>query len=536
MISGWVKVLPFYLFTFLPLKAQDSLLLRDYQFVKISNPWLSSTNASALTRFDTKSITEANASLSLQKGGLVDYYQAPKVVQANVAIESYYRLSPRTVVFGHISYDNYAGKNMTGSAFIDPTRKPFDIAEDSLTNPGNKHRDTYRLAGGVGVDVWRGYAIGARVDYTSANYAKYKDLRHKNKLMDLSASVGIFAPVLPWMSLGADYVYHRNTESITFSTYGKSEKVYKSLINYGAFFGTVEQFGNEGFTDKSREMPLFEDSHGANFQLELRPIDRLALYGTIGFSNGSGYYGRKSPYTITYTNHDRNTFTANATIIYHPSPVTHHLLAFTYRNEKLANRANTYRELTNESGAYYYEYYDAVETADKQWQDIQLDYICSWGIRGELPTWQLHASWQWMKREQLNYLFPYYRHQNLTSNTFALAATRNIVMKRGVWTINLDAAFCKGSGEPYEDNTYVTPSSKQQEPATMDAFLYRNYQYLTAPQYHIGGSVKYAFIFPGTRLKTHAMLSISHQKANKVYEYSQGCDRLQTAITLGCTF
>ena len=94
---------------------------------------------------------------------------------------------------------------MTGSAFIDPTRKPFNLTEDSLTNAGKKHRDTYKLTGGFGVDVYQGISLGARIDYTSANYAKYKDLRHKNKLMDLSVTAGVYAPITAWLNVGADY-------------------------------------------------------------------------------------------------------------------------------------------------------------------------------------------------------------------------------------------------------------------------------------------------------------------------------------------
>ena len=144
-----------------------------------------------------------------------------------------------------MDYDNFAVKNMLGSVFINPERKPFDLSEDSLTNPGNKHRDTYNLVGAVGIDLWRGLAVGAKVDYTAANYAKYKDLRHRNSLMQLNLSLGIAAPIGKKWMLGANYIYGRSTESLRFVTYGKTEKVYKTLVDYGAFTGEVEQFGNK---------------------------------------------------------------------------------------------------------------------------------------------------------------------------------------------------------------------------------------------------------------------------------------------------
>ena len=80
------------------------------------------------------------------------------------------------------------------------------------------------------------------------------------------------------------------------------------------------------------------------------------------------------------------------------------------------------------------------------------------------------------------------------------------------------------------------PSSKQEQPAVMEAMLWREYQWLCAAQYRIGGSVQYAFVFPGTRLKTHARLTASHRKANETFDYSQGCDRTQLSLAIGCTF
>ena len=524
--------------------AQDSLLLRDYQFVRQSDPWLTHRNAAALTRFAADNIVEAEASLVKGNGGLVNFDDSRNTLQGHVRAESFYRLSPRVVTFGAISYAGWTGRDMTGSAFM-LRRTPFDLVEDSLTNPGRKHRDTYRLMGGVGADIWRGIALGARLDYTAANYAKYKDLRHKNKLMDLQLTLGTYVPVLPWLNVGADYTYHRQTESVDFGTYGKSERVYKTLIDYGAFMGRVEQFGNEGFTDKSREMPLFEDSHGASFQLELRPsrpplgrdgVGSLSFFTTFDFAHATGYYGRRSPYTITYTNHERDILNLQGRLTY-ASRSSRFTLDVNYSSEDLTNRAETFRELTNASGANYYEYYDPVETGTKRWYDFSTLLRAQWGIRGELPTWDLAAGYTRGERRQSAYLYPYFRHQQLTTNTLSLAATRNVLTRQGVWSFTLNTAWQKGSGDPYIDGTF-TPidHSSLITDHSMEAFLYREYQYLVAPQYLLGARVKYAFIFPGTRLKTHARLGIDYRKATETYDYSLGSQHTQFSLALGCTF
>lgn len=538
MVTGMVKILPFYFFTFLPLSAQtDSLLLRDYQFVKQSDPWLTQRNSAALMRFKAKNIAEAELSLNYGGGRLTEYYDSPDMLQGGAAIESFYRINQRTVVFGGISYDNWTGHDMTGSAFINPSRYPFDIVEDSLTNPGRKHRDTYQLSGAFSYTVAKALAVGIRLDYTSANYAKYKDLRHKNKLMDLQLTAGVYAPVLPWLSVGADYTYHRQTESVDFGTYGKSDKVYKSLIDYGASMGMVEQFGNEGYTDKSREMPLFEDSHGGAFQLELSPLQKLSIYGSLTASHATGYYGRKSPYTITYTNHDRDIIAVHSRLTYAPLQCASRFsLDASYSQEKLQNKASTFRGLTNANGATYYEYYDPVETADKKWREADIRYTMYLGIQEELPTWILTADYHWLKRDITAYLFPYYRQQRLTSREISASLTRNMASQHGVWSISVNGGFRKGSGEPYEDGTFVAPSSKQTAPATMPPFVYRDYHLLTAAQYCMGLQLKYAFLFPGTRLKPHFRAAFQHRKANEQSNGFCGRDYTIGTLAIGCLF
>ena len=515
--------------------AQDSLLLRDYATAEQQNPWLVQRNAAALTTLQHDNIAKAEASLTVTKGGLADYSDATSSLQAAAGAASYYRLSGRTVVSGAISYVNWSGRDMTGSAFMQPERMPFDLVDDSLTNAGDKHRDTYRLMGAVGVDVWRGVSLGARLDYTAANYAKYKDLRHKNKLMDLQLALGVYAPLLPWLSVGADYAYHRQTESLAFSTYGKSEQVYKTLIDYGAAFGRVEQFGNEGFTDKSREMPWLEEGHGGGLQVEVRPARGLSLFAALHLSHATGYYGRPSPFTITYTHHRRDIAEVQAAARY-VTAHAQHLLQMDFRREKLVGEASTFRTLTNERGANYYEYFDPVETGDKWWRDLQLSWTSLLGMRGDTPDWRLTAAYQWGKRTQRAYLYPFFRRQHLHTSEVCLSVTRNLTGRRGVWSLSVEGGFRRGTGEPFADGVFALPSSKQAQPATMDAALWRNYQWLTAAQYRVGAGVQYAFLFPGTRLKTHGRLDVSHRKANETFDYSRGCDRTQLTVSMGCTF
>lgn len=515
----------------------QSTLLRDYQFVKHCDPWLTSRNAAGLTRFSTKNLAEAELYVNYSVGGLADYYQSPEALQAGIGIESFYRINRRTVVYGSVGYDNYTGRRMTGSAFINPTRKPFDIVEDSLTNEGTKHLDTYRLAGAFGTDIYRGISLGANVCYTAANYAKYKDLRHKNKMMDLELTVGFYAPLTPWLTVGADYLYHRNTESVSFSTYGRDDRIFKSLISYGNFMGKVEQLGNYGFTEKSREQPMADDYNGIEAQLHLNILKNLSFYNRFTYMHRRGYFGRKSPYTITYTNHSSECYAYEGRLDLRTDR-SHHSLRGSVEIENLENNLQSYRELRDSNDVSYYDYYDPVKAGNRLWVNTAFDYTAQLGIRGELPTWTVKAGLHINRRKQTAYQYPYLRRQNLRRTEYSLQAERNFVVKQGVLGFLLGFEYAHGSGEPFDDAEMAVPSDKQTFPPTMDDFLYREYLYLTAAQYRLHAQLKYAFIIPGTQVKAHVRTSVSMRKSNTPSEYyvENDCQRSEAMLAIGCTF
>ena len=545
----------------------------------VQDPWLFCHNAAGLTRFSFRNIGVAEVSLTKGKGGFTNYYDSPDALSVDASVESFFRLSPRAVVYGSMSYTNFSGHDMAGSAFIqslisnlktktsNQVHLPFDIVEDSLTNTGTKHQDTYRLCGGLGIDIHKGFSLGARLDYTAANYAKYKDLRHKNKLMDLDLTAGFYLPVAltgkTTLSLGANYLYHRTTESLQFSTYGKNDKVYNSLISYANFTGHIEQFGGTGYTDKSREMPLVSDYNGigaqANGQWSMvnGQWSMVNFFNSFTYAHRRGYYGRKSPYTITYTGHESDIYHYDASLSAIISRGSRFSLDLSLTAENLRNDAANYRELQNEQGATYYEYYTPVKSANKLWTDGTVALTADLGHSaqrfsvGSIPLWTLRAGLNWHHREQTAYLYPHYRRQDISNHEPFVYLCRNIIATskhkkktdtekptgaHPFWSLALHFSYLKGSGEPYEDLTYQQPSDKQEQPPSMDTYLWREYQWLTSSQYNIGGSVAYSFVMPGTRLRTFVRLSISHRKANETNEYTLGRDHTTASLSLGCQF
>ena len=512
----------------------DSLLMRDFSYVIQSDPWLMGNNPSALIRFGSSTLSEATVSMTVGNGGFVNYDQSPHTLTFGASAESVYRLSPRTVVYGRMSYQNESSSNMAGSAFLNTYHLPFDIVEDSLTNEGDEHRDTYHLKGGVGVDIWHGWSVGASFDFTAANLAKYKDLRHQNKAMDLTFSAGFYLP-LGHISLGANYLYRRSTENIRFKVYGQSDKVYKSLIAYANFMGQVEQFTTNGYTGSNNEQPLFSARHGACVQLDWRITPQWQWYHSMMAQYRSGYYGRESAYTITYMRHHSHIYTYQSRLSYR-LPTSLHRMDVSISAERLENNQNAYLETLNEQGASQYEYFGAVKTGDKLWVDTHIGYTGDMGIDYELPRWTVATGVNIGHRKQTGYRYPYYRRQRLNQVQGYIDACHRIRLRQGILQAGLQFAYQKGSGDVYEDLTFAEPSAQQTAPPSMDAYLYRDYEYYTAPQVKVGAALKYSFVFPQTRMKTYVEGKCTYLKAYNTDAYLKGDAYTTVMLIVGVDF
>lgn len=516
----------------------DSILLRNSDYVTDADPWLPYGNAAALTRWRSDNLSWAALKANYGYGGFVNYNESNRDLRIGADVRSVYRLSKRTVGYGRISYDNAGLHNMTGSVFIAPERYPFNIVEDSLTNAGKIHQDTYHLTGAIGVDLWQGLSLGGRVDFTAANAAKYKDLRHKNKLMDIDASFALYWPISTWLNIGANYRYLRHSESLIFSTYSSNDITYKSLIEYGGMMGMVEQYSSStstGLTSSSTERPLFYDGHGYGVQAELRLLPGLTWTNTWDMAYLKGYYGKDTPYDIVYMRHHTHRYLYTTRLQYRTSRSLHHLDA-SIENEKLRNFQNQYRLSTNEHSARYYEYFQPLKTADKVWVNTHIGYTGYFGLNGETPTWLVQGGARIAYRKLTAYNYPYYRRQHWTSTEGYLNVARNLLLRKGILTIEGGFSYLKGKGDPYEDGAFIAPSDKQTQPDEMTAFLYREYAALMAPQYALHTAVQYAFIFPTTKLKSYVRTDFAYRHCNVSNDYLQGTMHWNLGITLGVNF
>jgi hypothetical protein len=478
--------------------AQDSVMVHypALSYVQQTEAWLGSRNAAGLLFAPAGKISMAEAFAGKGGGGFVNYYQSDDSYEWGAVAESYYRLNDRVVLYGKVRYTNFTGQNMTGSAFINPGYNAFDLSEMADSTRGTKNMETFLLTGGVATHLGHGISLGGKVDYRTANYAKYRDLRHTNKLLDLTASAGLNYQ-LPtnddsWSLIaGGCYLYRRSVEGLSFNMYGVTDKQYYTLINFGSFYGNSELWstsGSKSYTIDSK--PMFNEFNGGALQLNLRLQNGWNVFAEGIYLNRTGYYGKKSPNTYVFTNHNGTETTVNGVLAYNHADARHSL-SLQAGKEHLENYELISHEDTQGSRSNII-YTGKNLMLNRNITTFHAEYTGSFGVKDFCPAWQFKAGGDYFSRNQHVSVYPYYRLQNIRNYNAYASASRNIRNGKNQYGITLGVLYGAGGGTPKDDKTYAPPSSQQKPPKSLDNLLYQEYDYLTASRLSVHTALEYA--------------------------------------------
>ena len=515
----------------------DAQLYDDYFFVKESNPWFTARNAAGLVHIDTARISTAAVSAEYIGGKFKDFNEAEKSLSLGAGAESFYQLGRSLVFFGSVRYRNTAFRNIAGSAFVDTYHLPFDLIEYEA-HPGRAQQNSYHLSGALAGRLSNAVSLGARMDYKAADFAKYKDLRHRNSLMDLALSAGVRIEAGRKFEAGLDLIYRRSTESVNFGIYGTEDKTYWTLISYADFMGRAEAFGEFGYTEKSRNMPLFNEYKGLGVQLAWHPSDKLTAFISASYLKRDGYYGKKSTYTVSFNEHKSTITEAYGRLDYSDGDILQRLEG-RFSQEDLSDYSNSFKELEKENSARYYEYYTPVKRSDKIWTDFSASYMLQTGLRktpsGHLPQWTASIGYKFGQSRESGFEYPFYRRQKLQTNLFSAEIRRNFIRKASVWGVRGGLSYSKGSGEPFKDGVYVQPSQGQAAPASMDTYLYEHYEFVTAGKFAVCAAVRYTF--PAKELGLCPYIDFEYRLLHSPSpEYLGSSSRHCMQLTIGASF
>lgn len=423
----------------LPVQAQ-----RDYQLTEQRNPWLSVGSAAALTTFDEQSIAHVTLSYGHVGGALHSLSEGRRINDFSADVRSYYRLTKDVVAYGSMTYNNFNGSQMAGSMLMPTTElKPFDLIGDSADIAGDKHAESFNIVGAIGWQCLPALSFGAKVDYTAANYAKHRDLRHSNTLMDLKARFNTLWTFNGNDGVGAGFVYRRRTETISFDTYGTTDRVYATLVDYANGYGETEIYGVDGFTDDTNELPLVSYYYGATMQGKLG-----ALFADATYLHRTGYYGRKSQYTAAHERHHGDGLQLH--LRYGLLHASTHLLWIdaTLLTEKLTAERENYRRMTtqNSNAANYYEYYEPTKMSDKAQTTAEASATAYWKPVGEIFLWYLRGGANYWVRHQTAYLYPeMYTTKPHVFAPFAEARRRFLTHSSSLFSLEAGSSVLTGS-------------------------------------------------------------------------------------------
>ena len=258
---------------------------QPFDRIERRNFWNSGKNINGL-RCDSLTISDARIYGGYESGGLRDTYMASSTWNVGAIARTIVHLK-KFSMNGMFSFENNSGKQMTGSMSGRPGRFPIEIIEFT---PGNKNRQTYSFSGGITADISDNWRIGGKIDFTSENYTKRKDLRHTNYILDLSVAPGLLYHRGNF-SAGLNYIFSKSAETISAEVLGVSSGSYYAFIDKGLMYGVYDIWDNEGIHLKESGVngfPTRELSNGAAVQIQWKN-----LYAELEYTHSSGKSGEK---------------------------------------------------------------------------------------------------------------------------------------------------------------------------------------------------------------------------------------------------
>lgn len=430
-----------------------------FDYVQRRNPWNGEMNAAGI-RQDTVSRSYAEIYFMKENGGLVDYSASDDSWTAGAHTASI-RHFDKVSFAGRFAYDYFDGRNMCGSMFTRPGYYPVDLYEFT---PGRKIRESFALEGSVAAVLAEHWTTGLKAGFSAGNYAKRKDLRHKNKRLDLEVAPGLLYHRGAW-AVGVAYLFGRNSERVEADEIGTSAGSYQAFLDKGLAYGVLERWDGSGtHLDESgiSGFPIREMTHGVGVQGQYGP-----LQVEVAWRSRSGESGERDSWWYDF---DASQATARATLTLRSSGYEHFVRVHAER-ERLDNRERILRRETIDGIATVLDFGTLPIFERRSWT-AGTEYE----IRSE--RFDLRAGLDWERLGRRSTLcFPYVREQQ----QHALAGFARGRVTCGAWEVSLGADFRQGgfSEEAFEQDT---PLETQSVPVQLtDCYDYAN-EYFTAPR------------------------------------------------------
>lgn len=513
-----------------PLAQAQEVCGQDHDFIYATSPWLSSGNAAGLCTMPTARSGYAQAAFGKQDGGLCGINDSADSFDAGVQTETIIKVSDRLYLQGRLEYNYFRGKNMGGPIFLDPSYNPLNLYEFDEKTVGIKNKEMYSLSGGIAYNFNEKWSIGGKISYESTDRTKLKDPRCMTVWMDLGVSAGFRYAPSDAFSFGANFTYRRTLEQVGSDIIGVTAEKYFTFIDLGGFYGSRELMDGGSYISLSETRPMFNSFYGGSIQIEAGR--KTKVFNEISFLSRSGYYGKKSSSTVTFTEHSSNVVEYHGVLLT-GSEAFRHRVGLDFRYEGLANNENIYR-MNTEVGEYTkVEYLGQNEVLKQTDLGVAISYTGYVGIENFRPKWEFGAAIDADRRSSLTTIYPFYRSSSVARANARIFGSRNIVFKqKNVLFIGLLADFAMGFGNPKNDG--ILASSTSDAPRSADVYLNLDFEYKTAMRAGAQATVRYTRMF--RKLAAYIEVSDSYIHLFKTPEYLAGNYRNILETKIGISF
>lgn len=504
--------------------------VQNMEYMKYTNAWLSTGHALGLHALPISKISVAEAFSEYGKGRFVNFFEANQHFSAGAKMQSYRKMSDKLAFHGSMEYDAFRGKNMGGSVFIDPYRYPLDIDENADSTAGKKKLERYHLAGAVSRKLGDSWKIGGKIDYETANYAKLKDMRHTNMLLNLDGNVSGSYSFNNCIEVGVGYDYQRRVESVDFDIYGNTDRQYLSLINFGSFYGNIELHDDQGYTaDKT---PMYDVVHKASVFANIKLAQNLEWFSQLTYGDRNGYYGIRGTGSIVFTEHQGSQLEYHsAATLKKEETIQHFELRLCHQN--VDNFQNIYRRETTAGSNTIIAYYGQTKLMDQKITSASFEYTSLLQMNGLNPRWILKAGGQYHRRQQQVSFYPFFRKQEINQVNFNGSVERNFNFGNDLLSVSYELKYGSGGGIAKLDGLYATPSSSQSMPISKDDYLYREFEYLTTARVINSIGFRFAHLVKANQL---AYIGLSLNNTNAFRVTTIGNRYFSTQLSLGYSF
>lgn len=512
------------------LMAQPQSNWTDFGYIKHSDAWLTSENASGLNNLKIGKISLAEAFFNKSDGKFINFYQSGNSYTFGGRTESFFRLNEKVVFYGKMDYSDFSGKNMGGSTLIDPYYNSFDIVEYADSTAGTKKMETYGFNGALSVHLWHGILLGLKADYKTISYFKTRDLRHANDLMDLSVTAGIRYRLKKIVDAGMNYYYRKTTENTSYESIGKTDQQFNSLISFGSFFGRQERFSDEGYTGEDDNNPFFNKFHGVSLQLDILPGRNLHFFNELSVKLRDGYFGKHSSTSVMYTRNEGDIFQYRGLISLARNKALHQL-ELKLAQENRANYEKAYREETSTAGNKTTVYYGETKVLNGTFLNASAGYTGNLQVSGNNPGWVVNAGACFYQKDQTVIIYPDYRKQTINQLMADASIQRNSIHQNNMYSFRFGGAYGWGSGTEKEDGSYSSGSVGSAD--ALDRYLYREYEYFTSSRVTGKAGFRYSRMMR-KNLRVYGDIQYTYTRAFSIEHIGDTFGQL--AVGIGCLF